>query len=94
MYVPNVFTPNEDGINDNFRPYLKFEPYTEVELFQVFDRWGNLVHEATDFEMAWDGKFQGKYVNPAVFTWHIRTNFTGCKDPVTIYEYGDVTVVR
>ncbi|MFO7613170.1 MAG: gliding motility-associated C-terminal domain-containing protein, partial [Bacteroidales bacterium] len=41
--LPNVFTPNDDGRNDLFRPF----PYTSVEKVQmtIFNRWGNIVYE-------------------------------------------------
>lgn len=52
LYLPNVFTPNEDGINDVFGiEYSGKEPFT----LQVFDRWGKLAHTSTDPSIPWNG---------------------------------------
>lgn len=53
--LPNVFTPNGDGINDYFRP---IEPYYFVEKIniQIFNRWGLLMYETTDPDIMWDGR--------------------------------------
>jgi gliding motility-associated-like protein len=51
--LPNVFTPNNDGANDLFKPF----PYRFVDRIeiQIFNRWGGLVFESTDPEIDWDG---------------------------------------
>lgn len=65
--LPNVFTPNGDGINDLLRPY----PYNLVERIElkIFSRWGNTVFETQDPDINWDGKhFQtGKLVAAGVY---------------------------
>ncbi len=55
-HLPNVFTPNGDGINDLFIPY----PYQGVEKInlKIFNRWGNLVFETSNPDINWDGKEQ------------------------------------
>lgn len=52
--LPNVFTPNNDGIDDIFRP----GPYYFVEKveMQIYNRWGQLVYETTDPDINWDGR--------------------------------------
>ncbi len=52
--LPNAFTPNNDGQNEQFIPY----PYCFIESIdlQVFNRWGELVFTATDPNISWDGK--------------------------------------
>jgi gliding motility-associated-like protein len=52
--LPNVFTPNEDDINDRFRPF----PYTSVDHIdlRIFNRWGRIVFETDDPDINWDGK--------------------------------------
>lgn len=53
IFVPNVFTPNGDGINDSFALDVKFGQTIQV---QIFNRWGNLMYEMNDFTEKWDGK--------------------------------------
>ena len=51
--IPNVFTPNGDGINDTFRPYL-VEPV--LISAKIYDRWGRLTYASTNANIDWDGK--------------------------------------
>lgn len=73
IYVPNTFTPNEDGINDLFFAQgLGIDP-DRFELW-VFDRWGNLIFYTDDMNEGWNGKVQG---NPDLcqedtYVWKIR----------------------
>lgn len=52
--LPNVFSPNGDGYNDNFRPY----PYDFVDKVNmiIFNRWGTIVFKTEDPDINWDGK--------------------------------------
>jgi gliding motility-associated-like protein len=52
--LPNVFTPNDDGYNDFFRPF----PYTSVDKIniKIFNRWGDMVYETEDPDINWDGR--------------------------------------
>ena len=54
--LPNIFTPNNDGVNDVFIPY----PYRFIESIdlQVFNRWGGLVYKTADPSIGWDGTDQ------------------------------------
>ena len=65
--LPNVFTPNGDGINDLFKPY----PYNLVEKIdlKVYGRWGNLVFQTNDPDINWDARNMnsGNKVPPGVY---------------------------
>lgn len=96
IYVPSAFSPNNDGINDEFLLYSRPHLVTAVRIFQVFDRWGNLVFEQRDFapndpEFGWDGIFRGKRMNPAVFAWHAEVEFI---DGFIEKVKGDVTLLK
>ena len=52
LYIPNVFTPNQDGLNDNFEP--KGVGIEEYEIF-IFNRWGEQVFTSDDILNSWDG---------------------------------------
>lgn len=71
LYVPNVFTPNDDGLNDVFKVY--FNSFCSIEKFEIniYDRWGDKVFHSTDQNFEWNGIFKKKSMNPTVFVWHI-----------------------
>ena len=54
IYIPEAFTPNDDGINEIFKPSFSFTPdYFEMK---IYNRWGNVVYETRNFETGWNGK--------------------------------------
>jgi gliding motility-associated-like protein len=68
--IPNVFTPNGDGVNDTFRPYL-FEP-DDVNA-RVYDRWGRLMYKSNDQFFEWNGENQsGTEAAAGVYFWTIN----------------------
>lgn len=84
IFIPNVFTPNGDGANDYFALDVKFGQSIQV---QVFNRWGDLMNEITDFTQKWDGKdaTEGVY-----FYKYIVTDLNG-----KIHQgHGNVTLLR
>jgi gliding motility-associated-like protein len=58
LYVPNAFSPNGDGVNDVFLPLFSSLPPAEGFRFQIWDRWGSLIHETQDPLDGWDGTNQ------------------------------------
>jgi gliding motility-associated-like protein len=95
VFVPNAFTPNGDGVNDVFTIYGSTD-VQRVERLLVFDRWGELVYEATDFapnDLAngWDGSFKSKKLNPAVFVYYAEITLVNGE---TVTRKGDVTLIR
>lgn len=57
LYIPNAFTPNDDGLNDGFK--AQGIGIADFKM-QVFDRWGALVFESNDINDSWDGSINGK----------------------------------
>jgi|GEM_PF-2215972 len=57
LFIPNSFAPNGDGLNDFFM--AQGENITTFSM-QIFDRWGELLYNATDINRGWDGTYQGK----------------------------------
>ncbi len=80
IYIPNAFSPNGDGENEQFFIQVRPQSVNRVLSFQIFDRWGNVVHELFDFSpdisFAWDGFYKGKLMNPAVFIYNIEIELT------------------
>lgn len=78
VMVPTGFSPNGDGQNDRLMVHGK--PGTRVFLFQIFDRWGELVFDARNFQVndpntGWDGVFKGQLMNSGAFIWYIEVIF-------------------
>jgi gliding motility-associated-like protein len=75
VFVPTIFTPNRDGINDIFRIYDN-DNVVKIEAMEIFNRWGDRVFElyqTEDIEMAgWDGTYRNQLLNPDVFVYQIR----------------------
>lgn len=59
FYVPNAFTPNGSGNNDEFGPYFTNILAERFE-FYIFDRWGNIVFQTDDPNVRWNGTWQNK----------------------------------
>ena len=95
FYIPNVFTPNRDNINDWWTIYGSERVEKILEL-RVFDRWGEMLFKRSNFEhsnerLGWNGRYQGQLVPSAVYVYSATVLLTdGEIIPVT----GDVTVIR
>lgn len=69
FFIPNAFTPNGDGTNDEFKVghSCDLSEYT----IQVYNRWGQMVYEGHDTELGWDGTFAGNEVAAGIYTYRI-----------------------
>lgn len=95
FFIPNVFSPNHDGINDYFGP-TPSEAIQLIERLAIFDRWGALLYEANNITAnqetsMWDGTFRGRDMNPGVYAYLIQMKMSDGK--VRILK-GSVTLVR
>ena len=73
-YAPDIFTPNNDGINDTFSPSL-LNVDVNSYLLIIFDRWGNAIFETNNYNEGWDGKLKdGTLLNPDVYSYKITYN--------------------
>ena len=88
-YLPNVFTPNNDGVNDT---YGLSNPYAIQELisFEIFDRWGSRVFATGDPFQRWDGTYQNQKVNPGVMQYKVRYRCRGEE----LERFGNLMVMR
>ena len=87
--VPNVFTPNNDGVNDLF--VIKHKNVTNFSGV-IFDRWGNKVHTWSDIEEGWNGRTKsGKQVTNGVFFYILNVTFI---DNSSITSTGTITVIN
>jgi len=90
--VPNVFTPNGDGYNDDFG--VEGNNITKLEI-QIFNRWGQIVFETDDVNLKWDGKFNGVECSDGVYYWIISYEGLGnTADEKAGSLHGTVTLFR
>ena len=73
LWLPNVFSPNSDGLNDVFK--VLGADLSQSFIFCIYDRWGEKVFETTDPHIGWDGTYQGKAMNSAVFAYRVEATF-------------------
>ena len=88
IYIPNAFSPNDDGENDIL--YVRGEMIEKFQL-SVYNRWGELVFNTTDLNVGWDGVYQGRKVDPAVFVYHLEAT---CINKDVFKKQGNITVVK
>ncbi|MCG8573534.1 MAG: PKD domain-containing protein [Flavobacteriales bacterium] len=93
FYVPNTFTPNNDGMNDQFKPII----YSGIDpawySFTVFDRWGGIVFETDSPDMGWDGPYKSfGNVQDGIYIWRIE--FSNVNDDIRYEHYGHVVVLN
>lgn len=88
IYIPNIFTPNYDGLNDVFMVYGT--GITKLEMF-IFDRWGEKLFVSNDQKKGWDGTVKGIECKDDVYTYLVNfTTIDGKKHTKT----GHVTILK
>lgn len=95
VFIPNAFSPNDDGVNDFFTIYGGSD-VVEIKSFRVFDRNGALVHEAENFfpedlNSSWDGRFLNEKLNVGVYVYFAEILFRD--NEIELYR-GDITLIR
>jgi gliding motility-associated-like protein len=94
VYIPTVFTPNEDGRNDIFTVYAG-RNVQKINKMLIFDRSGELVYETQNIAIGgnagWNGRFKDQELNSSVFVYLIEVAFT---DGTSKQYSGDITLLR
>jgi gliding motility-associated-like protein len=97
VYVPNVFSPNRDGVNDRFQIFAADNAEVNILSFKIFSRWGALVYSQENLPIAapaefwWDGNYDGKAAADGVYSYYIQLAFSnGNTDLLT----GDINLVH
>jgi gliding motility-associated-like protein len=97
IYVPNTFTPNNDGVDDVFR--LQGQGISMVEYFRVYDQWGKKVYDAENVQdpndAAWNGGLNNdnmnKPMNTGVYVYEFQIK---CVTDQTVAGKGNITLLR
>ena len=95
VYVPNIFSPNGDGINDHLVSYLDCYFDFLMHGFRIFDRWGNEIYSTNEFEsIKWNGTYKGRDVPSGVYTWIMDFDIIRNGTRKRNYATGDITIIR
>ncbi len=96
IYIPNIFSPNGDGINDFFQIQTADENNVLITRFLIFDRWGSKVYEKYDLPIHssdgwWDGTYKRFTMNKGYFAYFVEVQFeNGDKETFR----GNVTLIK
>ena len=91
VFVPNTFTPNNDGVNDVFIPITRAISSEEYE-FTVFNRWGTMIFRSTSPNVGWDGTYKGKVVSDDAYIWKLQYSYETSSE--VIEEQGHVMIYK
>lgn len=89
LAMPNVFTPNQDGDNELFRPLI-MTGTVDLEL-EIYNRWGQLLYHKRGMDSAWDGRLSGDPAPEGIYFYRVRSK----DDAGRWYEQsGHLTLLR
>ena len=69
IFIPNSFSPNSDGKNDEFKVYGTIIASMQM---RIFNQWGQLIFETSDYTQGWDGKYKGTLQPMGVYMYAVR----------------------
>lgn len=87
FYIPNVFSPNKDGINDNFFPIIG--EITRINSFRIYNRWGELIYDNA-INYSWNGYYKSQECQIGVYIYCVSYSIYN----KTFFKKGDVTLIR
>lgn len=95
VFIPNSFSPNEDGINDKLQIFVG-NNVSSIKSFMVFNRWGESMYELFNFDprdptYGWDGTHRGELLNAGVYVYFAEVEFIDGK--IVMFK-GDVVIMR
>ena len=88
FYMPNAFTPNGDGKNDVFR--IPPAASIDLEVFSIYDRWGNKIFSTKNISQGWDGTIKGTQQATGVYVYMIK----GSNEKGKIFLKGSFILIR
>lgn len=94
FFIPNTFSPNNDGVNDKFYP--RGTGIERIQALRIFNRWGELIYEKKDFaandqNAAWDGTQKGRPAMADVYVYMIDII---CENATIITYKGNITLIK
>ena len=95
VYVPTAFSPNNDGVNDDFKPFIKMD-FIKIKRYnlRLFNRWGSLVFDSQNVNEAWNGTYRDHLCENGIYIWSMTVQVL-LNGKVQIKQLsGDVTIIR
>jgi gliding motility-associated-like protein len=89
IYAPNAFSPDGDGVNDEFN--IVGQGAIDYKL-EIFNRWGQMVFKAQDMNTAWSGDFQGSPAPMGTYVYKVKTK--GFSGGEKMLKTGTVVLIR
>jgi gliding motility-associated-like protein len=89
IYVPDVFSPNGDGINDVVKAVCV--GIAKFKFFKIYNRWGNILFETSDESKGWDGRFRGQIQPSDSYIWLVEGVDTNGKE---IRKTGTLNLIK
>ena len=94
IFIPNIFSPNGDYINDDFSIFVG----PEIDLIaiegSIFDRWGNMIFHSAEPPFIWNGKFKGELMAPGVYVYRFKIDYLVNDKHYVKFYFGEVTLIR
>jgi gliding motility-associated-like protein len=90
MYMPNAFSPNEDGINDFFPDNHYSDPGGDYAL-TIVNQWGEKLFFSNKPELKWDGTYRGHLAPAGIYLFFVK--YTGCDGAARSFR-GTLTLLR
>lgn len=92
LFIPNAFSPNGDGLNDNFGAQFFNKSGYQIVDFRIFNRWGEAIYVVLHKTASgWDGTYNGKPADAGVYYYYIKVRFVNGKE---LLRKGEVTLIR
>jgi gliding motility-associated-like protein len=90
-FIPNAFTPNGDGANDNYR--VEYKGDMDLKEMYIYNRYGQRVFSSSNVSKTWDGTFNDKKVDAGTYFYYIRILCGNVLKKELIFK-GDLTLIR
>jgi gliding motility-associated-like protein len=91
LFMANAFSPGNDWVNNVFMPRGR---NITVKLFQIYNRWGELVFETDQNNVGWDGTYQGEYVQEGLYIWKLFYNTANGPYIKKNNAFGQILLIR
>ncbi len=94
IFIPNAFSPNNDGLNDHFKPTIALGCVPSEYSLKIFNRYGQVIYISfNEFDRGWDGSINGKPANMDTYFYEIRFS-SRTMNGENFYQKGQLTLIR